>query len=139
VHAIEDTGHDVGVTEAKRIDKEAHTSYLTRSDTKAKGHNSDPRHSIIWVPPSDDEHTDADGEEDEGAFIGVVPLGTSDLDIVDNWGKSDGRKVINEISEEEDELQEAVSGPLTDDVAITAAFTLSHFSGTEYPSGLNGM
>jgi hypothetical protein len=129
----------VGVIEAKRINKEDHASHLTESNAKTRGQTSNLRHGIIWVPPSDDERTDVDGEEDEGKFIAIAPLGTSDLDIVGDWGAADRRKVIDDISEEEDELQEAVSSQLADDVAMSAAFTLSHFSENEYASGLSGM
>lgn len=93
---------------------------------------------MIWVSPSDDERTDADGEEDEGKLIGVAPLGTSDLDIRDDWGAADRHKDIDDISDEEDELQ-SISSQSADDAANTAALTLSHFSETVDPSSLNGV
>lgn len=120
--------HIVGDTE---------TEVVGSANSGTKGRDSDQGDQIIWVPPSDDELSDADGEEDAGEFLGVAPLGTSDLDIRDNWFAAGRRKDFNNMSEE-DELQEVVSSRTADDVAKTVALTLSQFSEVGHPSDLDG-
>ncbi|KAI0251149.1 hypothetical protein BJV78DRAFT_490494 [Lactifluus subvellereus] len=144
-NAVENAGcevvwsaENVGVIEPTRISKEDHTSHLTSANWKTRGQNSDQRHGTTWVSLSDDERTDADGEEDEGKLIDVAPLGTSDLDIRNDWGTADRHKDIDDLSDEEDELQ-AVSSQSADNVANTAALTLSLISETVNPSSLNGV
>lgn len=87
---------------------------------------SDQRHDIILVPFSDDEHTDADCEDDEGRFAAIPPLGTSDLDIGDDWGATDRPQGDNDTSDEdeEDEIQEVAPAQAANDVA---ALTLAQF------------
>lgn len=78
------------------------------------------------VPFSDDDHTDADGEDDEGRFMAIPPLGTSDLDIGDDWRATDHHQSDNDMSDEdeEDEIQEVVPTQAANDVA---ALTLAQF------------
>ena len=93
---------------------------------EARDQGADKIQEIISAPPSDDEHTNNDGEEGEGNFSGLLPLGTSDLDIRDDWRDSG-----DDISEE-DRLQELET---VDDVAKAVAFTLAKAAN---PSTLNG-
>lgn len=138
VYIVEDTEQDtaegadgVSIIKASPIGKEIPTSY---SGTNGRA----PRRGreIIWAP-SDDEHTDADVEGDEEKFSSILPLGTSDLDIRDDWYTTSGRKDADYTSEE-DELEEMVSTQTADDVARSAALALSPFSETVVPSGLDG-
>jgi hypothetical protein len=99
-------------------------AYVDVTVQGSKGRDLDQTHEIISVPPSDDEHADADGEEDEGRFVGLLPLGTSDLDIRDDWGGVGGCEDVDDVSEE-DELQEMVSSQTVDEVARAVALTLS--------------
>ena len=101
---------------------------------------SNQRREMTLPPFSDDEHTDADGEDDEGRFSAIPPLGTSDLDIGDDWGTTGHHKGVNDTSDEdeEDELQEVVPTPATNDVAKTAALTLTQFSEVVHTEGLSG-
>ena len=131
VHAAEDTEADViGSTEGARVIKarltseEISISCPPKSDLGTKGRNTDQTHEIISLPPSDDEYT----EEDERKFLGLMPLGTSDLDIRDDWRGAGRREDIDDLSEE-DELQEMVSSQTVD------ALTLSK---TVNPSTLDG-
>lgn len=143
VHIVEDTEPDVvgadgvSIIKASPIGKEIPTSYSARSDMRTNGQGTDRGHEIIWALTSDEEHTDADVEEDDGKFSGVFPLGTSDLDIRDDWYTTSGRRDAGYTSEE-DELEEMESTQTTDDVAKSAALALSQFSETMAPSGSNG-
>lgn len=144
VYIVEDTepnpaeGADgVSIIKASPIGKEIPTSYSARSNMGANGRDPDRGHEIIWALPSDDENTDADVEGDEEKFSGILPLGTSDLDIRDDWYPINGRKDADSTSEE-DELEEMESIQTTNDVANTAALALSQFSETVVPSDLNG-
>jgi hypothetical protein len=122
VHAAEDTEASmIESTEGvkvirKRIIGEEILTARPKSNLETRDRDADRMQEIISVPPSDDEHTDNDGEEDEGKFSSLLPLGTSDLDIRDDW-----RKDNDDISEE-DRLQEMDTA---DDVAKVVAFTLS--------------
>lgn len=126
VHAAEVTEANVventeGVRFIKgRLTNEEATALPTGFNLGAKGRGPEWTHEIISVSPSDDEHTDADGEEDEGKFLGILPLGTSDLDIRDDWRGAGMQNDVDDMSEE-DELQEMVS---VDDVTKAAALTL---------------
>jgi hypothetical protein len=131
VHAAEDTEANVvesteGVRaiKARFTGEEISTSCPTKSNLGTKGRDPDRTHEIISVPPSDDEHTDADGEEDEGEFIGLLPLGTSDLDIRDDWSGAGRCADVGDMSEE-DELQEVVSSHTADEMAKAVALALS--------------
>jgi len=144
VFIVEDTEPDadegadgVSIIKASPIGKEIPTSYSARSNMRANGRDPDRGHEIIWALPSDDEHTDADVEGDEEKFSGVLPLGTSDLDIQDDWYSISGRKDADYTSEE-DELEGMESTQTADDVTKSAALTLSQFSETVVPSDLNG-
>jgi hypothetical protein len=97
---------------------------------------SDQRHDIILAPFSDDEHTDADGEDDEGRFA-AIPLGTSDLDIGDDWRTADRHQGANDTSDEdeEDEIQEVVPTQAENDVA---AVTLAQFPEVVNTDNLSG-
>jgi hypothetical protein len=99
-------------------------TYLDVTVRGTMGRHPDQPHEIIAVPPSDDEHTDADGEEDEERFLGLLPLGTSDLDIRDDWGDAGMREDVDDVSEE-DELQEIASSQAADEVGKAVALTLS--------------
>lgn len=143
-HTVEETepeavesAEGVSVIKARLLDKEKPTSYSTRSNMGTNGRDSDREHEIIWAALSDDEYTDADVEEDEGKFASIMPLGTSDLDIRDDWGATDGHK-DSDYASEEDELRETTPIRTADDVAKTAALTLSQFSEAVNSSGLNG-
>ena len=96
---------------------------------------SDQRRDIILVPFSDDEQTDADGEDDE--FSAVPPLGTSDLDIGDDWRTTGLHQGVNDTSDEdeEDEIQEEVPTQAADNVA---ALTLAQFPEVVNADGLSG-
>jgi hypothetical protein len=140
VHAAEDTEANmventegVKVIRARIIGEEISTAW-SKSDLEARDRDADKMQEIISVPPSDDEHTDNDGEEDEGKFLGLLPLGTSDLDIRDDWRDSGRRKDISDISEEH-KLQEMMSTQTADDVAKAVALTLSKVAKS---STLNG-
>src|SRR5712691_6628433 len=122
VYIVEDTEPDAGegadgvsIIKASPIGKEIPTSYSARSNMRANGRDPDRGHEIIWALPSDDEHTDADVEGDEEKFSGVLPLGTSDLDIRDDWYPISGRKDADYTSEE-DELEGMESTQTADDV-----------------------
>ena len=139
MYIVEDTEHDaaegadgVSIIKASPIGKEIPTSYSGTTNGRAP----DRGHERIWALPSDDEHTDADVEGDEEKFSGVLPLGTSDLDIRDDWYTTSVRKDADYTSEE-DELEEMVSTQTPDGVARPAALALQ-FSETVVPSGLNG-
>jgi hypothetical protein len=143
VHTVDDAELDTdesaeGVSAIKTglIGKGIPTSYLTRSDMGTNGRDPDQGHEIIWALSSSDEYSDAGGQEDEGKFLGVAPLGTSDLDIRD-WRATGRRKGIDYTSEE-DELLEMAPTQTADDVAKAAAFTLSQFSEAVNPGDLNG-
>jgi len=138
VYIVEDTEHDaaegadgVSIIKASPIGKEIPTSY-SGTNGRAPGRG----HERIWALPSDDEHTDADVEGDEEKFSGVLPLGTSDLDIRDDWYTTSVLKDADYTSEE-DELEEMESTQTVHDVARSAALALQ-FSETVVPSGLNG-
>lgn len=140
-HAAEDTEANVDesvegvrVIKGRLTDEEISTSLPAEFNLGMKGRVPEWTHEIISVPPSDDEHSDADGEEEDGKFLGLLPLGTSDLDIRDDWHDAGMRRDVNDLSEE-DELQEAVSSQTVDDVAKAAALTLSK---AVDPSTLNG-
>ena len=142
-HTIDDTEPDaiesaegVSAIKARVMGKGILTSYSTRSNMGTNGRDPNRGHEIIWAPSSDDEHSDADGEEDEGKFMGVAPLGTSDLDIRE-WRAIDGSKDTDYTSEE-DELLEMAPTQTSDDIAKTAALTLSQFSEVVNPRYLNG-
>jgi hypothetical protein len=136
VHAAEDTeANMVDSTEGvkvigTRINSEEISTIWQKSKLETRDQDADRMQEIISVPPSDDEHTDNDGEEDEGEFSGLLPLGTSDLDIRDDWCDSGRGEDIDDISEV-GKLQEMVS----DDVAKVVALTLSKVAN---PSTLNG-
>jgi hypothetical protein len=141
VHATEDTEANVientegvEVIRERITGEEIATACPTKTNLETKHRETDWTQEIISVPPSDDEHTDVGGEEDERKFSGLLPLGTSDLDIRDDWSNADGRKDIDDMSEE-DELQEMVSNQLVDDVAKAVALTLSKVAN---PSTING-
>jgi hypothetical protein len=140
VHAAEDTEDnifestgDVKVIRARITGEEISTAW-PKSKLETGDRDADRMQEIISVPPSDDEHTDNDGEEDEGKFSGLLPLGTSDLDIRDDWRHSGRRKDIDDISEEH-KPQEMLSSQTADDVAKAVALTLSEVAN---PSALNG-
>ncbi|KAH9050943.1 hypothetical protein EDB83DRAFT_1353688 [Lactarius deliciosus] len=101
---------------------------------------SDQRRKMVLVPFSDDEHTDADGEDDEERFSIIPPLGTSDLDIRDDWGTTGRHEDVNDTSDgdEEDEIQELVPTQTTDSIAKTAALTLTQFSEVVNTDGVSG-
>jgi hypothetical protein len=105
-----------------------------KSNLKIRDRDADQMQEIISVPPSDDEHTDNGGEEDEGRFSSLLPLGTSDLDISDDWRDSGRREDIDDISEEV-KLQEMVSSQTADDVAKAVALKPSKVAN---PGTLNG-
>ena len=141
VHAAEATEANVventeGVRAIKgRLTEEEPTALPTEFNLGATDRDSEwTTHEIISVSPSDDEHTDADGEEEDGKFLGLLPLGTSDLDIRDDWRGAGVQNDVDEASEE-DELQEMVSSQTVDDVAKDAPLTLSK---AVNPSALNG-
>lgn len=145
VYIVEDTEPDAGegadgvnIIKASPIGKEIPTSYTARSNMGTNGRDPDREHGIIWALPSDDEHTDADVEGDEERFPDILPLGTSDLDIRDDWYSISGRKDADYTSEE-DELEEMEPNQSADDVAKSAALALSQFSETVVPSDLNGV
>lgn len=122
VHAAEDTEANMADnTEGVKagINSEEISTSWPKSKPGTRNQDVDRTQEIISVPPSDNEHTDNDGEEDEGRFSGLLPLGTSDLDIRDDWRDS-GAEDIDDISEE-DELQ----GMVSDDVAKAVALSLS--------------
>jgi len=138
VHAIEDI-------ECKGVESAEVASFMEarpvrKKDLMSGEPGSDQRRDIILVPFSDDEHTDADGEDDEGKFSAIPPLGTSDLDIGDDWGTTSRYKGANDTSDEdeEDEIQEVVPTQTTDDIAKTAALTLTQFSEAVNTDGLSG-
>lgn len=140
VHAAEDTEdnifestEDVKVIRARITGEEISTAW-PKSNLETRDRDADRTQEIISVPPSDDEHTDNDGEEDEGKFSGLLPLGTSDLDIRDDWRHSGRRKDIDDISEEH-KLQKMLSSQTAEDVAKAVALTLSRVAN---PSVLNG-
>jgi hypothetical protein len=140
VHATEHTEANmvestegVKVIRARIIGEEIPTAW-PKSSLETRDRDADRMQEIILVSPSDDEHTDNDGEEDEGKFSDLLPLGTSDLDIRDDWRDSGRRNDIDEVSEEH-KLQEMVSSPTADDVAKVVALTLSKVA---KPSTLNG-
>jgi hypothetical protein len=140
VHAAEhaeanmvESTESVKVITARITGEEISTSW-PKSNLETKDRDADRMQEIISVPPSDDEHTDNDGEEDEGKFSGLLPLGTSDLDIRDDWRDSGRRKDIDNISEEH-KLQEMVSSQTADDVAKAVTLTLSKVAN---PSTLSG-
>lgn len=133
VHAAEDTEDNmvqsakgVKVTMAKNTSEEIPTA----SPKSTGDQDADQIQEIISVSPSDDEHTDNDGEEDEGKFSALLPLGTSDLDISDDWRDSGGHMYTDDILEE-DQLQDLVS----DDAAKAVTLTPSKVAN---PSMLNG-
>jgi hypothetical protein len=135
VHAAEDTEANMAdSTDVKvvvtRINSDKISTVWPKSKSETRDQDGDRMQEIISVPPSDDEHTDNDGEEDEGKFSGLLPLGTSDLDVRDDWRDSGRGEDIDDISEE-DKLQDIVS----DDVAKAVALTLSKVAN---PSTLNG-
>ncbi|KAH9006141.1 hypothetical protein EDB86DRAFT_687748 [Lactarius hatsudake] len=101
---------------------------------------SDQRRKMVLVPFSDDEHTDADGEDDEERFSAIPPLGTSDLDIGDDWGTTGRHEDVNDTSDgdEEDEIQELVPTQTIDGIAKTAALTLTQFSEVVNTDGISG-
>jgi hypothetical protein len=140
VHAAEDaeanmveSTEGVKVIRARITGEEISTAW-PKSKFETGDRDAERMQEIISLPPSDDEHTDNDGEEDEGKFEGLLPLGTSDLDIRDDWRDSGRRKDIDDISEEY-KLQEMVSSQTTDDMAKAVALTLSNVANT---STLNG-
>ena len=140
-HAAEDTEaivvqstEGVGIIKGRVTDEEISTSLPVEFNLGIKALVPEWTHEIISVPPSDEEHSDADGEEDDGKFLGLLPLGTSDLDIRDDWHDTGMRRDVDDLSEE-DELQEVVSSQTVDDVAKAAALTLSK---AVDPSTLNG-
>jgi len=140
VHAAKDTEANmvestegVKVIRARIIGEEISTAW-PKSNLESRDRDADGMQEIISVPPSDDEHTDNDGEEDEGKLLGLLPLGTSDLDIKDDWRDSGRRKDIDDMSEEH-KLQEMVSSQTSDDVAKAVTFTLSKVAKS---STLNG-
>lgn len=148
VYIVEDTERDaaegadgadgVSITKASPIGKEIPTSYTARPNVRTNGRAPDRGHEIIWALPSDDEQTtDADVEGDEEKFSSVLPLGTSDLDIRDDWYTTSGRK-DGDYSSEDDELEEMEFTQTADDVAKSAALELSQSPETVVPSGLNG-
>jgi hypothetical protein len=136
VHATEDTeANIVDSTEGVKvigtiINSEEISTVWPKSKLETRDQDGDPMQEIISVLPSDDEHTDNDGEEDEGKFSGLLPLGTSDLDIRDDWRDSGKSEDTDDISEEV-KLQDMVS----DDVAKAVALTLSKVAN---PGTLNG-
>lgn len=130
VHAAEHTEANiventegVKVIRARITGEEIFTEW-PKSNLETRDRDADRMQEIISVPPSDDEHTDNDYEEDEGKFSGLLPLGTSDLDIRDDWRDSGRRKDIDDISEGH-KLQEMVTSQTADDVAKAVALTLS--------------
>ncbi|KAI0302373.1 hypothetical protein B0F90DRAFT_1925123 [Multifurca ochricompacta] len=107
---------DVDVLEARPRRKENPTPYPKRFDLGTVGQNPNQEHDIICDSPSDDEHTDADGEEEGGTFLGIIPLGTSDLEVGDDWGSAHERMDASDTSAEEDELQDVVPSQGMDDI-----------------------
>ena len=103
IHATEDTTVEstegVEVIGARITGEEIYTAW-PKSDLEPRDRDADRMQEILSVPPSDDEHTDNDGEEDDGKSTGLLPLGTSDLDIRDDWRDSGRRKEIDDIPEE---------------------------------------
>jgi len=136
IHAAEDTTVESteGVEVIGRITGEEIYTAWPKSDLEPRDRDADRMQEILSVPPSDDEHTDNDGEEDDGKSSGLLPLGTSDLDIRDDWRDSGRRKDIDDIPEEV-KLQEMVSSQTADDVAKAVALTLSKVAN---PDTLNG-
>jgi hypothetical protein len=144
VYIVEDTERDaaegadgVSIIKASPIGKEIPTSYTARPNVRTNGRAPDRGHEIIWALPPDDEHADADAEGDEEKFSSVLPLGTSDLDIRDDWYTTSGRKDADYTSEE-DELEEMEFTQTADDVAKSAVLELSQSPETVVPSSLNG-
>src|SRR6266478_1235865 len=129
VHAAKDTEANVvdsiegvDVIRERITGEEISTACPTKYNLATKGRDAGQMQETISVLPPDDEHADDDGDE-EGKFSDLLPLGTSDLDIRDDWRDSGRRKDIDDMSEE-DELQEMVSSQIADDVAKAVALTL---------------
>jgi len=116
------------------VDVTVHATEDIEASLETGDRDADRMQEIIPVPLSDDEHTDNDDEEDERKFSGFLPLGTSDLDIRDDWRDSGRCKDIDNISEEH-KLQETVSSQTANYVAKVVASTLSKVAN---PSTLNG-
>ncbi len=138
VHTVEDTEYNV-VETAKVADFMKPTSVAKR-DLISGEPGSEQDREIILVPFSDDEHTDGDGEDD-GGFSAIQLLGTSDLDIGDDWGTTGRPNGVIDPSDddEEDELREEVKPThTTDDVANTVAQTLTQFSEVVETEGVSG-
>lgn len=140
VHAAEDTeanmvesAEGVKVIRA-RITGEEITLAWRKSNLDTRDRDADRMQEIISGPPSDGEHTDNDGEEDEGKFSCLLPLGTSDLDIRDDWCDSGRRRDVDDISKE-GRLREMVSSQTAEDMEETVALTLSKVAN---PSTFNG-
>lgn len=134
---IEDTGSKA--TECAEVTGFMGARPVGKKDLMSVEPGSNQRHDMILLSFSDDEHTDADGEDDEVSAI--PPLGTSDLDIGDDWRTTGYHsKDVNGTSDEdeEDELQEVAPTQATNGVAKTAALTLTQFSGGVDTDGLNG-
>lgn len=132
-------------TECKEVESAEVASFMEARPVKKKNlmsgtPGSDQRRKMVLVPFSDDEHTDADGEDDEERFSAIPPLGTSDLDIGDDWGTTDRHEDVDDTSDgdEEDEIQELVPAQTTDGIAKTAALTLAQFSEVVNTDGLSG-
>ncbi|KAI9508552.1 hypothetical protein F5148DRAFT_1375778 [Russula earlei] len=135
-HAFEDVETEAGgstevisSTKTKLVNREPSASYPTRSNPGVQDRGAGQEHEIIWVPLSDDD-TDSDGEEDDGKFLGALPLGTSDLDIRDGWHAA-GRREDLDFTSEEDELQEIASSQTADGVTKTASIALSQLPEAE--------
>ncbi|KAH8994462.1 hypothetical protein EDB92DRAFT_1849384 [Lactarius akahatsu] len=132
-------------TECKGVESAEVANFMEARPVKKKilmsgTPGSDQRRKMVLVPFSDDEHTDADGEDDEERFSAIPPLGTSDLDIGDDWGTTGRHEDVNDTSDgdEEDEIQELVPTQTTDGIAKTAALTLTQFSEVVNTDGLSG-
>ncbi|KAH9067608.1 hypothetical protein EDB87DRAFT_12851 [Lactarius vividus] len=132
-------------TECKGVESVEVASFMEarpvrKKDLMSGTPRSDHRHDMVLVPFSDDEHTDADGEDDEGRFSAIPPLGTSDLDIGDDWGTTGRYEDVNDTSgeDEEDEIQEVVPTQTTDSIAKTAGLTLTQFSEVVNTDSLGG-
>ena len=130
IHAAEDTEADLVENEGARVIKarltseEISISCPPKSDLGTTGRDADQTHEIISLPSSDDEYT----EEDERKFLDLMPLGTSDLDIRDDWHGTGRHEDIDDMSEE-DELQETVSSQTVDALMLSKTVNLRTLDG----------
>jgi hypothetical protein len=132
---VEDTG--CKAVESAEVASFMEARPVAKKDLMSGEPGSNQRRDMILLPFSDDEHTDADGEADEAV---IPPLGTSDLDIGDDWRTTGHHRGVNDTSDEDevDELQEVAPTQVTNGVAKTAALTPTRFSDVLHTDGLNG-